>query len=116
MACVYSEANMNIVKFFNDIIKSINKQTAKQAKERLQIVVSHQRATDASPEFISKMRQELIAVISKYVDVDVNSINVHLQQEGNRSILELNIAIPDAVDTNKANSKKTNATKASVCA
>lgn len=89
---------MNIPNLFKDMISivGLNKKTAKSAKERLQIVVSHQRATDNSPEFISNLRKELIEVISKYVEVDTNNINVQMQQEGKSSILELNITIPDA--------------------
>lgn len=92
---------MNTVKYFVKFLMRtlknlILKESAKQAKERLKIVVSHQRATNNSPEFISLLRQELITVISKYVEFEVENINVQLQNEGNNSILELNIAIPHA--------------------
>jgi cell division topological specificity factor len=69
--------------------------SAQNAKERLKIVVSHQRACESAPEFILQMRQELIAVIGKYVAVDMQHINVNVQQEGKNSVLELNILIPD---------------------
>ena len=81
----------NILKFF----RIRNKKSAQSAKERLQIVVSHQRATDNGPEFLLELRQELLNVISKYITIDIDQINVNLQKVGNCSILELNFAIPE---------------------
>jgi cell division topological specificity factor len=83
----------NLLKFFH----INNKKTAKMAKERLQIVVSHQRVDDTSPEFLPSLRKELLDVISKYIAIDPEKINVNLQREGNCSILELNVSIPEPV-------------------
>lgn len=83
---------MNLFDFFKR-----NNKTAANAKERLQILVSHQRAEGANPDFIKKMREELLAVIKKYVnEVDEDQIQVQLQKEGNCSILELNVTLPTA--------------------
>jgi cell division topological specificity factor len=83
---------MNIFDFF----KLNSKKTAHLAKERLQIVVSHQRIdSNADTDFIPKLRQELIAVISKYVNVEPDKIKVQLQSEGACSVLELNVALPN---------------------
>ena len=82
---------MNIFEFF----RLRNKNSAQIAKERLQIVVSHQRATDQSPEFMPQLRQELLDVVRKYIDIDLDKINVQLQRQGNCSILELNVALQD---------------------
>ena len=84
---------MNIFDFF----KLNSKKTAHLAKERLQIVISHQRidSNAAATDFIPKLRQELIAVISKYVNVEPDKIKVQLQSEGACSVLELNVALPN---------------------
>ena len=82
---------MNIFDFF----KLNSKKTAHLAKERLQIVVSHQRIdNNADTDFMPKLRQELIAVISKYINVDPEKINVQLQKDGACSVLEMNVALP----------------------
>lgn len=78
--------------FFNFFIG--NKKTAQKAKERLQILVSHQRSKNSNlVDFIPQLRQELINVINKYVVVDNDQIQVELQQNDNCSILELNITL-----------------------
>ena len=48
--------------------------SAAVAKERLQIIVSHERAKRSSPEFISKLQQELVNVIAKYVHINPNDV------------------------------------------
>lgn len=70
-----------------------NRKTAQKAKERLQILVSHQRTNNNNLDFLPKLRQELINVISKYVSVDNEQIQVELQQHENCSTLELNITL-----------------------
>jgi cell division topological specificity factor len=79
------------------------RKSAKIARERLQIVVSHQRE-DESEDFLPKLRHELLTVISKYVKVDKDQIKVELQKTGSCSILELNITLPPLV---KEQDKKT---------
>lgn len=82
---------MSIFDFF---LNNNRNKTAKKAKERLQILVSHQRArSGGSLDFIPQLRQELINVIGKYVSIDPGQIQVELQQNDNCSILELNITL-----------------------
>lgn len=78
-----------------DLLRFKQKTTASTAKERLQIVVSHQRANpDNKPDFLQKLHQELVDVVSKYTNIDREQIQVDLQNEGEFSVLELNITIP----------------------
>jgi cell division topological specificity factor len=70
------------------------RKSANIAKERLQIVVSHQRAEGGDADFLPKLRHELMSVISKYINIDQEQINVHLQRSGSCSVLELNITLP----------------------
>jgi len=71
-----------------------NRNTAKVARERLQIVVSHQRSEGGDVDFLPKLRHELLTVICKYVKVDKDQVNVQLQRMDNCSVLELNITLP----------------------
>lgn len=69
-------------------------QSASVARDRLQIVLSHQRNEAGDTDFLPKLRNELLEVLAKYVHVDKEQINVQLQRTENRSILELNITLP----------------------
>jgi len=72
-----------------------SKNTASVAKERLQIIISHERTQRKSPEFLPKLQQELIEVIAKYVKIDKDQVAVQLKQLGDNAVLELNIAMPE---------------------
>lgn len=82
---------MNLLDFF----RRSNYDTASVAKERLQILVAHERAERNRPSYLRKMQKELLAVIRKYVKVDQDAISVNMEQEDNREILELNIVLPE---------------------
>lgn len=80
---------MSLLNFFG-----MGKKSANVARERLQIVLSHQRLEGSDEDFLPKLRNELIGVISKYVQVEAEQINVQLQRTGSYSTLELNITLP----------------------
>ncbi|MFU8798301.1 MAG: cell division topological specificity factor MinE [Gammaproteobacteria bacterium] len=92
---------MNFQKLI-DYFKSTPTNTASVAKERLQIVISHERDR-AQPhqkhDFLPLLQKELLAVISKYFPVDEEQVRVELAKTGDLSILELNITLPDAGKT-----------------
>lgn len=75
-----------------------NKNSASIAKERLQIIVSHERSPRGhGHDYLPMLREELIRVISKYVEIDHEQVKVELERSGNCSILELNITLPDSI-------------------
>lgn len=85
---------MSIFDFF---LSNNRNKTAQKAKERLQILVSHQRnKANGKLDFIPQLKQELINVIGKYVSIDNNQIQVELQQNDSCSTLELNITLNEA--------------------
>jgi cell division topological specificity factor len=70
--------------------------TASIAKERLQLIIAHERSDQNSkPDFLPALQQELVAVISKYVAVNQDDIKVLLEKQGNYEVLEVNIVLPD---------------------
>jgi len=69
--------------------------TAAVAKERLQILVAHDRAARGRPSYLCKLQQDILDVIRKYVDVDVSAVSVNYEQEDSQEILELNIVLPE---------------------
>jgi len=64
------------------------------AKERLQIVLAHERAGRESPDFMPRLQKELLAVVAKYVAVNEDMIRVSLGKAGNASVLEINVEMP----------------------
>ena len=74
--------------------------TAAVAKERLQLIIAHERNGLASKQdFLPDLQKELIAVISKYVSINPNDIKVSLEKQGNYEVLEVNIVLPEAANT-----------------
>lgn len=79
-----------------DIFKSEKRTSAKAAKERLQIVVAHQRNATKGHDYLPQMRNELISVIQKYISIDADDINVCFEHDDNCSILEMNVVLPES--------------------
>jgi cell division topological specificity factor len=80
-----------------DIFRSSRpKGSASLAKERLQILVAHDRTERSRPSYLPKLQREILQVIRKYVEVDMNAVSVNYEQEDTREILELNIVLPEA--------------------
>jgi len=71
------------------------KDTASVAKERLQIIISHERSQRNAPDFIPKLQEEILAVIAKYVPINREKISVNVERLDDSSVLELNITMPD---------------------
>ncbi|HRH14265.1 MAG TPA: cell division topological specificity factor MinE [Azonexus sp.] len=70
--------------------------TAAIAKERLQLIIAHERNGGTStPDFLPDLQKELITVISKYVSVNPEDIKVSLEKQGNFEVLEVNIVMPE---------------------
>ena len=73
------------------------KRTASVAKERLQLILAHERGrAGARADYLPMLQRELVAVISKYVSIRPDDIHVHLQTQDNLDILEVKIELPDA--------------------
>ncbi|BBT18056.1 cell division topological specificity factor MinE [Pseudomonas sp. 1D4] len=83
---------MNILDFFRERKKQ---SSASIAKERLQIIVAHERGQRSQPDYLPALQKELVEVIRKYVNIDQDQVQVMLEDQGNCSILELNITLPD---------------------
>jgi len=88
---------MSLLKYINS--KFNKPSSANIAKERLQIIISHERSKRNNTELLALMQQELLEVISKYLKIDRSAISeqvkVELERRGDSSVLELNITLPD---------------------
>jgi cell division topological specificity factor len=68
--------------------------SAASAKERLQIVLAHERIGRTREDFLPKLQQELVAVVARYVAIDPNKVAVNLDRGGDMSTLEIEIELP----------------------
>ena len=75
------------------------KKTATVAKERLQIILAHERTGrgKSRPDYLPALQRELVAVISKYVSINPDDIKVHLERQDNFEVLEVKIELPEAL-------------------
>lgn len=78
-----------------DYFKSRKPDSAAVAKQRLQILVAHERASRNQPSWLPRMQQELLEVVRRYVEVDQEAVSCQIEQDGARETLELNIVLPD---------------------
>jgi cell division topological specificity factor len=73
------------------------KKTASVAKERLQIILAHERSgrDTAEPDYLPALQRDLIEVISRYININPEDIKVQLDREDNLEVLEVKIELPD---------------------
>ena len=69
--------------------------TASVAKERLQIIISHERTKHKTPDYLPKLQEEILEVLAKYVPINRQKVSVNVERIGNGSVLELNVTMPD---------------------
>ena len=84
-----------------DFLRRKPEATANVAKERLRIIVSQERSTRGAPDYLPMMRNELLEVIKKYVNVDLDAININVERDSGHEILELSVALPDGKSASK---------------
>jgi cell division topological specificity factor len=66
------------------------------AKERLKIVLAHERASRDAPDFLPLLQKELLDVIGRYVEIRSDMVRVNLGRSGETSLLEINVEIDAA--------------------
>jgi len=67
---------------------------AATAKDRLQILLAHERADRHAPDFLPQLQKELLEVIKRYLAIDDDKVAVRLQRESGCSLLEVNVELP----------------------
>ena len=79
---------MSIFRFFS-------KQTsAPTARERLQVLLAHERASVGQSDLVAVLREEILAVIAKHVQLDADRVQVTMDRDEHVSVLEIEVEIP----------------------
>ena len=78
-----------------DYFRNPKSNTASLAKERLQIIVAHERNNRMSPDYLPQLKQDILAVIAKYVHVSEDQVTVECDTSDDLTVLELNVTLPD---------------------
>ena len=69
--------------------------SAQVAKDRLQILLAHERSGgSAAPEYLSQLQNDIMEVIKKYIKMNDDGIDIKMEQGDEVSSLEINIEIP----------------------
>jgi cell division topological specificity factor len=69
--------------------------TAPVARERLQILLAHERSTRGKPDLLIALREEILAVIAKHVTVDQDAVEVRMDRGATVSTLEIDVELPN---------------------
>lgn len=77
-----------------DFLKA-KKNTASIAKDRLRIIIAQERNRHGGPDYLPLLRRELLEVIRKYVNVDVDAVKVDLVKDGEHDVLDISVSLPE---------------------
>jgi cell division topological specificity factor len=81
---------MNLLQFFN------RRSSAPVARERLQILLQHERTVvNGKPDLVAVLREEILAVIGKHVAMDPDNVRVRMERGDSVSTLEVEVDIPE---------------------
>lgn len=72
--------------------------SAPVARERLQILLAHDRGMRGQPDLLSVLREEILAVVSKHVTLDPDKVVVRLDRGDQVSTLEVDIEVPNSFE------------------
>lgn len=79
---------MNLLRLFS------RAQSAPVARDRLQVLLAHERASTGNSDLVTKLRDEILRVIAKHVKVDDDKVIVKMERGEQVSTLEVDIEIP----------------------
>ena len=91
---------MNLLSLFR-----IKRDTAPVARERLQVLLAHERAVIGKSDLLATLQEEILAVIAKHVTVDRSAVQIKLDRGDKVSMLEIDVEVPSAIAVAKGKGK-----------
>jgi cell division topological specificity factor len=82
------------MKLFDYFVRPKAPNSAQTAKDRLQILLAHERQDRSQPEYLPLMQKDILDVIRKYIEVASDKVEVRLQRGDRMSTLEIGIELP----------------------
>ena len=83
---------MSVMDFLKKIFGGSNEGSGQRAKDRLKIVLIHDR-TDISPQLLNNLRDEIVTVLTKYMEIDREKIEIDLDRDEKAVALVANIPV-----------------------
>ena len=80
-----------------DFLFPERRNSAAVARDRLKIVLAHERASRMAPDFVPALQKELLAVVGRYIELRDDMLRVNLARSGDTSLLEINVELDGAV-------------------
>jgi cell division topological specificity factor len=72
--------------------------SAPVARERLQILLAHERGLRGQPDLLDMLRSEILAVVSRHVAFDPEKLRITMERGTDVSTLEIDIEVPNATE------------------
>jgi cell division topological specificity factor len=73
--------------------------TAPVARERLQVLLAHERGVIGKSDLIATLQEEILAVIAKHIAVDRDAVQIKLDRGSSVSMLEIDVEVPSNLKT-----------------
>ena len=75
--------------------------SADKAKERLQVLLALERNSSNVPSFLPQLQDDILKVISKYVQIDNDKVLIEVERGPDVSMLDINIELPSSYEVNR---------------
>ena len=79
-----------------DLLFPERRNSAVIAKDRLKIVLAHERASRNAPDFLPALQKDLLGVVRRYVEIRDDMLRINVGKSGDTSLLEINVEIDSA--------------------
>ncbi len=79
---------MNLFRLFK------REQPSDVARDRIQILLAHERSVTGSSNLIALLRDEILLVVAKYIPVDLDQVDVNMDRGASLSTLQIDIQLP----------------------
>jgi cell division topological specificity factor len=88
---------MSMLRLFSRPAPAVNA-SAGLARERLQILLAHERGARGQPDLLMQLREEILAVVSRHVNLDPDKVIVKMERGKHVSTLEVDIELPSGIE------------------